>query len=65
METQTFWKGIWSQRKEHYKNSEWMKQDDGQKKIDITKYKVITVLRKMPNWKVPGPDNVQGYLVIG
>ena len=30
-------------------------------KIDITKNKMMRVKRKMPNWKAPGPDNVQGF----
>ena len=29
--------------------------------MDITKDKMMRVMRKMPNWKTPGPDNVQGY----
>ena len=68
VETQTFWRGIWSERKEHHKDAEWLKdvkkeleQDEGQNKIDITKDKMMRVMRKMSNWKTPGPDNVQGY----
>ena len=38
-----------------------LEQDEGQDKIDIRKDKMIRVMRKMPNWKAPGPDNVQGY----
>ena len=30
-------------------------------KIEITKNKMMRVMRKMPNWKAPGPDNVQGF----
>ena len=41
MEEQTFGKGIWSDRKEHHKDAQWLKdfkkQADGQDKIDITK----------------------------
>ena len=66
MEIQTFWKGIWSEKKEHHKNAVWLKdvkkeleQDEGQDKIDITKEKMMRVMRKMPNWKAPVPDNVQ------
>ena len=68
VETQTFWRGIWSERKEHHKNAEWLvdvkkelERNEGQDKIDITKDKMMRVMRKMPNWKAPGPDNVQGY----
>ena len=35
-------------------------QDEGQDKIDIAKDKLMRVLTKKPNWKVPGPGNVQG-----
>ena len=38
-----------------------LEQDEGQDKIDITKVKMLRVMRKIPNWKGPGPDNVQGY----
>ena len=38
-----------------------LEQDEGQNKIDITKDKMTRVMRKMLNWKTPGPDNVQGY----
>ena len=68
VEAQTFWRGIWSERKEHHQDAEWFKdvtkeleQDEGQDKIDITKDKMTRVTRKMPNWKAPGPDNAQGY----
>ena len=58
MEAQTFWRGIWSERKEHHKVAEWLKdvkkleQDEGQDKIDITKDKIMRIMRKMPNWKL-------------
>ena len=56
VDAQTFWRGIWSERKEHYKNTEWLKdvkkeleQDEGQDKIDLTKDKMMRVMGKMPN----------------
>ena len=36
-------------------------QDEGQDKIDIIKDKKMRVMRKIPNWQDPGPDNVRGY----
>ena len=61
---QTFWKSIWSERKEHYKDAEWVKdtnkeleQDEGQDKIHITKDKMMKILRKMSNWKDTGSDS--------
>ena len=38
-----------------------LEQDEDQDMIDITKDKMMRVMGKMPNWKAPGPDNVQGY----
>ena len=35
--------------------------DESQDRIDITKDKMMRVMRKMPNWKAPGLDNDQGY----
>ena len=68
VEAQTFWRGIWSERKEHRKYAEWLKdvkkeleRDEGENKIDITKDRMMSVMKKMPNWKAPGRDNVQGY----
>ena len=56
VEVQTFWRGIRSERKEHHKDAEWLKdvkkeleQDEGQDKIDITKDSMIRVMRKLPN----------------
>ena len=50
------------------KGAEWLKdekkglkQDEGQDKSHITNDKMMRVLKKMTNWKHPGPDNVQGY----
>ena len=36
-----------------------LEQDEGQNKIDITKDKMMRVMRKVQNWKAPGPDHVQ------
>ena len=70
MEAQTFWKGIWSERKEHHKDAEWLKdvkkeleQDEGQDKIDTTKDKMMRVMRKMPNGKLLTMSWVIGYRV--
>ena len=38
-----------------------LEQDEGQDKIDITKGKMMRVMRNIPNWKAPGPANVQDY----
>ena len=38
-----------------------LEQDEGQDKIDITINKMMRVMRKISNWKAPGPDKFQGY----
>ena len=38
-----------------------LEQDESQDKIDITKDKMMRVLKKMPNWKAPDLDSVQSY----
>ena len=55
-EAQTFLRGICSERKEHHKDAEWLRnvkkeleQDEGQDKIDIINEKMMAVLRKMAN----------------
>ena len=35
-----------------------LEQKEGQDKIDITKDKMMRVLRKLPNWKASCPNNV-------
>ena len=65
--SRVFWQAIWSEPEKH-NNVEWMnrvrmklehvqKQDD----LDITTEDVKRVLSKVPNWKAPGPDGVQGF----
>ena len=67
-ESKKFWSGIWDVPFEHNENVEWLKQLDNDTKdvpkqvdvkfeIDLLKQKI----KKMPNWKGPGPDGVQGY----
>ena len=42
-----------------------LEQNEDQDKIDITKDKMMRIMRQMPNWKVPGPGNAQviGYRI--
>ena len=66
-EARNFWSSIWSQETKHNESAEWIndikeqlssqKQDD----ILITAEKVAKTLGKMPNWKPPDPDFVQGF----
>ena len=63
-----FWSDIWSIRKEHNQHTEWLKSCRKQfenvssmEKVEISQEMVKMQCRKMPNWKAPGKDGVQGY----
>ena len=63
-----FWSDIWSIRKEHNKHTEWLKSCRKQfenvnsmEKVEISQEMVKMQCRKMPNWKTPGKDGVEGY----
>ena len=54
--------------KEYNRRAEWLKDvqntlgdNQGQQRITITVGKLRKIVGKMPNWKAPGPDGVQGY----
>ena len=63
-----FWSDIWSKEVQHNKNANWphefrneVEDKSVQESIDITDEKVKDILKRMPNWKAPGPDGVQGF----
>ena len=64
-----FWRDIWGNEKYHNKSAEWLKdlraEKDSvqQENVVITKSLVKAQCRKIPNWKAPGPDGVQGYWI--
>ena len=66
-ECRTFWNGIWSVEKEHSKEADWLsglKEEIvrvEQQNVAITEDKVKKQCRKMPYWKTPGHDWVQGF----
>ena len=69
-EAKAFWSNIWSQEKQHNGQAQWIEDfkeecegKEKQGKIEITEEKMMKIIRKMPNWKAPGPDGVQGYWV--
>ena len=58
---------IRGERKQHEKDAKRLKNltrdfeyQEEQEKVEITQEK-IKILRKMSNWKAPGPDCVQGF----
>jgi len=67
-ESQKFWSGIWSEEKEHNKDSEWLKilkevsNFPKQEGLVITTEIVTKQTRKIPNWKALGKDVVQYWL---
>lgn len=70
-ESRKFWGDIWSVEKEHNKDAEWLKElkeemkneNHSQNRMLITIDKIRKQCRKMPNWKAPGKDKVQGYWI--
>ena len=66
-ESKQFWGNIWSQSADHKKDVKRL-QDlrsevnvKKQEKIGITTGSLKKILGRMPNWKSPGPDLVQGF----
>ena len=66
-ELKQFWGNIWSQSSDHKNDVKWL-QDlrsevnvKKQMKIDITTGSFKRILGRMPKWKSPGPDLVQGF----
>ena len=61
----TFWGGLWDQPSEHNRQAEWLadvkdelKNIQQQEGFQIDVKKVKKQLRKVRNWKAPGPDQV-------
>ena len=57
----------WSQSAYHKKDAKWLQDLRGkvnvkkQEQTDITPGSLKKILGRMPNWKSPGPDLVQGF----
>lgn len=67
-EATDFWSGIWSNPVEHNRNAEWLKRAkrvnariEKQEDVVIELDDVRRGIRRMTNWKAPGPDAVQGF----
>ena len=67
-EARTFWSSIWSADKEHDKSASWLgsireslsgvrRQENLVLRLDDVK----AGIRKMANWKAPGPDGIRGF----
>ena len=66
-ESKQFWGNIWSQFADHRKDAKWWQDLRSEvnvkieEKIDITAGSLKKILGRMPNWKSPGADLVQGF----
>ena len=66
-----FWGGIWSVRKEHNRERmverseerERINDERPQESVSRSVEKIRKQCRKIPNWKAPGRDGVQGYWI--
>ena len=63
-----FWSRLWDNPADHNRNAEWimtaekeLESGTRQGNINIAKEDVSIHLPKMPNWKVPGPDGLNGF----
>ena len=66
-EAKTFWTDIWGQEVEHNKDATWLREikkdmngKNKQAREQISQEKLKKILKKIPNWKAPGPDRAQG-----
>ena len=67
-ESREFWEKIWAVETEHVRDAAWLeemrkkmenvvRQDD----VVISGDDVLAAIRRMKNWKAPGPDGVRGF----
>ena len=69
-ESTRFWSNMWGKLVKHEENPEWLRNVEEeltglgvQDNIHIEVTKLNKQVRKMPNWKSPDPDGVQGYCI--
>ena len=69
-ESRRFWGDIWTVEKEHNNRAEWLselkdeiKGRHSQEGVTISIENVRKQAKKIPNWKSPGKDDVQGYWI--
>ena len=67
-DAKTFWDIYLGQEVEDNKDENWlreikkdMNEKNKQARVQISQEKRKTTLKKIPNWKTPGPDGVQGF----
>ena len=67
-ESRNFWSSIWGQSKMHNTEADWLKDvrkeyadTNKQQNVGVTIGLLDRQLKKVPNWKAPGADGVQGF----
>ena len=66
-ESKQSWRNIWDNEQEHKRNAEWLRELKAEKDnmkqndINITTEMIKEQVKKIPNWKSPGPDGDQSY----
>ena len=66
-ESKQSWRNTWRQSADHENDAKWLQDLQSevnvkkQEKIDISTGSLKKILDRMPNWKSPGPDLVQGF----
>ena len=66
-ELKKFWGDMWSESVDHNRDAKWLENLQSevsvtkQEKVDLTKESLKKILGRIPNWKSPGPDLVQGF----
>ena len=67
-DSKEFWSNLWDKEVKHNEKAEWLKElkqegvyHEKQTDLMITTEMVLKQTKKIPNWKCPGPDGVQGY----
>ncbi|MEM7264394.1 MAG: reverse transcriptase domain-containing protein [Pseudomonadota bacterium] len=67
-EARDFWSGIWGEEKEHDRDASWLSdikesfsEVERQEDVVVKLEDVKAGIRKLANWKAPGPDWVRGY----
>ena len=69
-ESKNLWNGIWGKSVDHNEGAEWLRDVEEQladvekqNDVKITVESVRKCIRKIANWKSPGPDGFQGYWI--
>ena len=67
-ELKDFWENLYSDKGGHREDAEWLKNEEEEMKDiqeatwkDITEGEILTICRRLANWKSPGFDQVQKF----